>query len=124
MVGDNIYHFEMQTSQWTQADSHHSNPDGTINLHNLKKDTKSDKVLISTKFVYFGSAAPYVPATILEGIGFKNRRNYRKYNLDACGKLIAWLLNNYSHDIASVIADPIFFDKSEKRYSAGNNKII
>lgn len=46
MVGDNIYHRDPSTNEWRQADSHHSNSDGTVNTHNLNKDTKTDRILI------------------------------------------------------------------------------
>src|SRR6056297_2740084 len=40
LVGDNIYHRE--NGKWVQEDSHHSNPDGTLNEHNLKTDTSAE----------------------------------------------------------------------------------
>ena len=58
MVGDNIYNYDSTHKEWHQADSHHSNPDGSVNPHNLFTDTKTDKVLISRHFFYFGREAP------------------------------------------------------------------
>jgi len=52
MVGDNIYHRDA-TGHWHQADSHHSNADGSVNPHNLSKDTKTDKVLHFTPLFLF-----------------------------------------------------------------------
>lgn len=76
MVGDNIYYYDPANSEWRQADSHHSNADGTVNSHNLEIDTKSDNVLISEHFFYFGSAAPVVPFDLLKTVGYRNGRNY------------------------------------------------
>ena len=73
MIGDNIYHRQGLTRDWTQVDSHHSNPDGTPNQINIKKDTSADRVLISREFFYFGRSAPAVPAEILSVLGFTNR---------------------------------------------------
>ena len=54
MFGDNIYH-HLENGEWMQEDSHHTNVDGTINEHNLERDTQTtDKVLIAEEFFYFG----------------------------------------------------------------------
>ena len=57
--GDNIYHHVNDV--WIQEPSHHSLRDG-INQINLKKDTSTDRVLISEKFYYFGGDAVPLPA--------------------------------------------------------------
>lgn len=59
--GDNIYD-EPDGENWIQADSHHSMPDGVINVKNLNSDLKANRVLISQKFVYWGSDGPVVPS--------------------------------------------------------------
>ena len=123
LVGDNIYWFDISTGFWRQADSHHSNADGTPNEFNLKRDTKSDKVLISTSFFYFGKAAPIVPPALFQTINFKNGRNYRRYDEHACLGLLEWLIIEHRSMLNKVFADPFFFEMSEKRYSARNNKI-
>jgi len=58
--GDNIYHHD-EDGNWVQEYSHHSLPDGTLNLDNLNRDTSKDAVLVSYDFVYWGSLAPEVP---------------------------------------------------------------
>lgn len=58
--GDNIYHRDDQ-SNWLQARSHHSHPDGTLNQANLLRDTSSDNVLWGEDFAYFGRSAPLIP---------------------------------------------------------------
>lgn len=53
MYGDNIYHKD-KNNIWQQADSHHSYENGVTNLDNLNRDTKSEYVLLSDNFYYFG----------------------------------------------------------------------
>jgi hypothetical protein len=124
MVGDNIYHRDAKTRAWLQADSHHSNPDGSTNLHNLASDTKADCVLVSSHFFYFGRAAPAVPTAVLESLGYGNVRDYRVYkNADGNG-LLGWLVQTFHDSLNLVLADPFDFERSAKRYSGADNKII
>ena len=123
LVGDNIYHFDSAAKRWRQADSHHSNADGSVNLHNLRVDTQIDNVLISHHFFYFGIEAPTVPKGLLDSIGYKNGRNYRVFHEIACAALIDWLHTSFRGSLNTVKADPFDFDNSDKRYSAGDNKI-
>jgi hypothetical protein len=123
MVGDNIYYFESANQQWQQADSHHSNTDGSINVHNLENDTQTDKVLISDHFVFFGTEAPVVPKSMLESIGYENRRNYRVFDCPVCDTLIKWLQTCFRKSFNTVVADPFDFSSSEKRFSVKGNKI-
>jgi hypothetical protein len=58
--GDNIYHRDTN-GNWVQADSRHSRDD-LANEDNLRRDTKTtDRVLISSDFVYWGEDAPNIP---------------------------------------------------------------
>jgi hypothetical protein len=123
MVGDNIYHWDAAAETWIQADSHHSNPDGTPNPHNVANDTKKDRLLLSRHFFYFGRDAPPVPVAILESIGFRNGRNYRVFSESQCGGLLDWLKRTFGRWLNLVAADPFDFESSSKRYSAGDNKI-
>jgi len=123
MVGDNIYYFESANQKWQQADSHHSNTDGSINIHNLENDTQTDKVLISDHFVFFGTEAPVVPKSLLEAIGYENRRNYRVFEYSVCDALIKWLQTTFKKSFNTVVADPFDFSSSEKRISVKGNKI-
>jgi hypothetical protein len=123
MVGDNIYYFESANQKWQQADSHHSNTDGSINVHNLENDTQTDKVLISDHFVFFGTEAPVVPKSLLESIGYENRRNYRVFEYPVCDALIKWLQTTFKKSFNTVVADPFDFSSSEKRFSVKGNKI-
>lgn len=60
MYGDNIYH--RAGTEWVQADSHHSLPGGLLNKANLAWDTSVDRLLVATRFVYWGRSAPTIPA--------------------------------------------------------------
>ena len=61
--GDNIYH-QNKAGNWEQEDSHHSYENGIVNEANLLHDTKTDRVLISKYFVYFGGDGPEIPANL------------------------------------------------------------
>ena len=123
LVGDNIYHHNGTGGAWRQADSHHSNVDGTVNLHNLRVDTSADAVLISHHFFYFGSRAPEVPKHLLDDIGYKNARSYRVFDEQTCRGLIDWLHENFGSLLNVVAADPFNFADSHRRYSAEDNRI-
>lgn len=66
MYGDNIYHFVDSESRWVQADSHHSLEDGTENEVNKDRDLKSEHVLMSSHFWYFGGKPIEVPTAFKE----------------------------------------------------------
>lgn len=79
VFGDNIYSKD-SNGRWLQADSHHSLDHGVINFRNVANDTKADKVLIGSRFAYWGADAIPIPAefcgagseTIMLGIGFRS----------------------------------------------------
>jgi Nucleotide modification associated domain 2 len=123
MVGDNIYYFDKAAGVWHQADSHHSNPDGTINRDNLARDTRADSVLISRHFFYFGREAHIMPQTLLDAIGYKNQRSHRVFDYAEASRLIEWLQRSFRGTLNQVSGDPFDFDESQKRYSAGTNKV-
>ena len=61
--GDNIYH-RNASGGWLQADSRHSQ-DGIANEFNLRRDTRTtDRVLISSDFIYWGENAPKIPKSL------------------------------------------------------------
>ncbi len=59
--GDNIYHRDSDSEQWQQEDSHHSYRCGQVNFRNIDHDTKTDRVLISDEFIYWGKSGPIIP---------------------------------------------------------------
>jgi len=122
MVGDNIYHRESINGPWIQEDSHHSNLNGTTNKDNLKRDTKSINVIISSFFFYFGSEAPIVD---LYSIGYSNHRGYSKKDLGekAVADFITEIEKNYRKNINIITADPINFDIASKRVDQDTGKI-
>jgi hypothetical protein len=123
MVGDNIYHRDPSTHKWCQADSHHSNPDGSPNSYNLKRDTGTDQVLLARHFFYFGSAAPVVPRRIIDAIGFKNGIGYRVFDANTCRHLINWLETTHRQSLNLFVAPPFDFAHSDRRYSGRGSKI-
>jgi hypothetical protein len=124
MVGDNIYHRDPNDHEWRQADSHHSDPDGTVNRYNLSRDTKVDCVLLSNRFLYFGKAAPGVPQSTLDKIGYKNPRSYRRFDYPTAQPILDWLQLNFRASINELVADPFDFAQSGRRYSGQGSKLV
>ena len=124
MLGDNIYHKDDE-GHWLQEDSHHSNPDGSPNLVNLRRDTrKTNQVLISDCFLYFGSQAIAID---LESIGYRRIRNFRKIKLSEsveAQNLIASIVNQNKSNLNLVISDPCQFMDSHQRVDQGSGKIV
>lgn len=122
MVGDNIYH-RMPSKKWNQLDSHHSNPDGSKNSDNLKRDTSADKVLISERFYYFGKNAKKIN---LERIGYKNHRGHSKKKLD--DKKISDFIKKFENKnklyMNIVTGDPFDFRAAAKRVNQITGKIF
>lgn len=63
--GDNIYFKNPKSNRWHQENSHHSLEDGSANKANVADDTQTDRVLVSTDFVYWGGRGPRIPAKFL-----------------------------------------------------------
>lgn len=123
MIGDNIYR-RAAGGNWEQIDSHHSNPDGTPNTHNLSRDTARDAVLVSSDFYYLGRAALPIPTQILLNLGFKNRIGHYRYSEVECLALLTWLTTSCGSNHNQVIADPYDFLSSQMRYLGNTNKIV
>lgn len=61
IYGDNIYHRDLD-GNFLQEDSFHSELHGVASIPNLTRDTgRTDRVLISRKYAYWGDAAPLIP---------------------------------------------------------------
>lgn len=116
MLGDNIYHRDAASGEWHQLDSHHSQADGSPNPLNIAKDTGADRVLVSSDFYYFGSAAPVVPEHILSALGYRNRRAHRVFDLAECAELISWI-RCFRVAANKVFSNPFDFHASAMRYS-------
>ena len=124
MLGDNIYHKD-ENSGWIQEDSHHSNPDGTQNPVNLNRDTgKTDQVLVSNYFLYFGEQAQHVD---LDSIGYGRIRNYTKIKLsdsEQARNLITSMFRRHRSSINMVVSDPCQFMDSHQRVDQGTGKFL
>ena len=106
--GDNIYH--MENNIWRQADSHHSNMDGTINYHNLNRDTKHPQVLISNEFYYFGVNHIKIPDSLVE-ICKSGQGHKRNHDPRLVKRFIQWLEKRFS---PGLIGLPLQFEKFER----------
>lgn len=124
MLGDNIYSRTNEDSPWHQEDSHHSFPDGSPNQSNIDKDTRSNAVLVSEHFVYYGKDAIEVPQEVRDEIGYSNGRGHRVFTEDGATPLLEWFDHTTSGILNMVVADPFDFRLSGARYSSGSNRII
>ena len=122
LLGDNIY-FQNEDKSWNQAHSHHSLADGSINEHNLKRDTGSKNVLISDHFFYFGGFAPSIPPELMTQLNYINGRNHRVFPFEAASPLVGWVESTFSDWLNLVKADPFNFDNSGAHYSAETNRV-
>jgi len=124
-VGDNIYHRDAPGAPWVQEDSVHSLEDGSQCPLNTAHDTRVNRVLLSERFIYFGAAAPAVPAHILADLNYtKNPRDMRKYNLAKAKGLIDWLEPQVVGNRNILLDDPINFAASSKRFSATHKRMV
>ena len=93
--GDNIYHNVIEGRSAIQSDSHHSLSGGGTNYDNLKRDIKSNRILISDNFIYFGKDAEYPPEHLRcrDDVEFPaDVRNFRnKYSNEHTRDIVAWL---------------------------------
>lgn len=119
LVGDNIYHRKTTDEPWVQENSVHSLADGSQCPLNTAHDTRVNRVLLSTRFIYFGLVAPSLPGEVREALNYKkNARDYRRFDADKAAPILAWLEPQVEAHSSAVLADPINFDVSFKRYSA------
>lgn len=123
LVGDNIYHRDSPGAAWRQEDSHHSSDDGTANVYNVERDTSSNNVLISNRFLYFGKNAPVVPPAILDAIGYKNVRSYRRIDQAVAKPIIDWLLSEFGRKLNVLAGYPFDLENSAQRYSVADNRV-
>lgn len=122
MVGDNIYH-RSAGGHWEQESSVHSKADGLPDPYNTAHDTRTDRVLLSERFVYFGAAAPTVPAEILEAMGYKNQRGYRKFKAKQSLGLFGWLDEQTAGRYGIVNGAPFHFASAHKHYDKKKDRL-
>lgn len=99
MYGDNIYH--RVDGNWMQEPSHHSMMDGSINIANLERDTKTDIVLLSTEFYYFGNNAIQIPKKF-DGLIGRGRNHRVSYDNNIIVKFINFVSKNYDMGINGI----------------------
>ena len=119
MVGDNIYH--QVAGHWQQLNSHHSYPDGSPNIHNVKNDTQTNVVLVSEYFFYFGISAVEIPSPILRNMNYRNGRHHRVFDLSAAQPILKFIESNFTPN--RLLGDPFDFEAASSRYSAQDNKV-
>jgi hypothetical protein len=124
IVGDNIYHRSPSSKKWQQEDSHHSKPDGSPDPHNIQHDTQTNRVLVSSRFYYFGRTAPRVPEEILGDLGFRNGIGHRVFSIQDAQPFLSWLETSFGSQVNLVLGDPFQFTQSAARYSKKVDKVI
>lgn len=109
--GDNIY-FKNENGDWHQQDSHHSYEEGKQNYHNIQRDTQTDRVLVSTDYVYWGGKGPEIPEKFRnyngEGIRKKGSSYKRNFPPDLIEEFVKWLR---SLDVGGYIGEPLDWSK-------------
>ncbi len=93
--GDNIY-FKDDTDRWYQQDSHHSYCNGTLNPHNIRNDTRTDRILLSTDYTYWGGSRPEIPLRFRDYNGFDicaMRYHKSQFPEILVSDFITWLLS-------------------------------
>lgn len=92
MHGDNIYHKSNAT--WIQAHSHHSLEDGKVNIRNLRRDTQSDNVIVSSCYYYFGENCIKIPKNIFRHLHVQ--LGEKKIGKDHVKDLVEYVSGQYS----------------------------
>ena len=90
--GDNIY-FKDNAGQWQQQDSHHSYRNGMPNPYNIKNDTQTDRVLLSTEYAYWGGSGPEIPQQFsnYDGLDIFAIRNHKcRFRKELVNDFLAW----------------------------------
>lgn len=93
--GDNIYYRSEDDTEWLQRDSFHSNNDGSPRAEHIRRDTSTDRILISEDFYYFGGEGPEVPAQFRDSERYdlcrKVRTRKRLTDEGWIEEFVAWL---------------------------------
>lgn len=125
LVGDNIYHRDYAGAPWRQEDSVHSLASGKQCPENTTHDTRINRVLLSDRFIYFGTQAPAMPASVLKAMDYeKNARDYRVFSEKEAKPLLAWLEPKLAVKPNTLVADPIDFASGGKRFSATLKRLV
>lgn len=113
MYGDNIY--VQRDGKWMQANSHHSNENGSPNMHNVRRDTSHPFVLVSNHFYYLGGKAISIPLQFCGAGGHDicHRRQGHRYNFprEFAAAFLDWL---ESTNVPGCQGDPLLFSGFER----------
>ena len=64
-----------------------------------------------------------LPQALLEEIGYRNARNYRRFQLHACQALLGFM-GAHECSVRNVLAgDPVDFERCDMRYSGADNRL-
>ncbi|WP_350287586.1 hypothetical protein [uncultured Croceitalea sp.] len=108
--GDNIY--VQKEGKWNQSFSHHSNVDGSINDHNLKRDTRWPNTLISHRFYYFGENYVEIPENLKDDV-CKKMQGHKIVADKPAMAFLKWLETNFT---PAIHGDPLEFSKGFRHY--------
>ena len=96
--GDNIYHRDKLTDEWIQENSFHKDGEG-LGRGNLANDTgKTDNVLISKTFAYWGENAPHFPNHLTHLIPPKQGDRYNATD-EENQAILNWIQSTQDHGI-------------------------
>lgn len=111
MYGDNVYHTdksEHPVRKYIQDECAHSHDDGSFYQEHYDRDTKSDKVLLSKTFYYFGNRCFDLPEEFaFIRLGETDMRGNNTYK-DLSGEdakiqsFVDWLSSNYTPGVHGV----------------------
>ena len=107
IYGDNIYH--QSKGKWYQANSNHSKKNGKPHIKNIKYDTKSEVVLVSEDFYYFGNkkiCLKEINKTFAYEVKKVRHKDYTGQSAEKLIKLIKIFLNKKKYK-KGIHGDPI-----------------
>ena len=91
--GDNIY-FKDDTGEWHQQHSYHSKKDGSPDPDHIQHDTKTNRVLLSKDYAYWGRSGREIPASFRDYNGSDicctNRSHRSRFSNVIVKDFIAW----------------------------------
>jgi hypothetical protein len=67
--GDNIYYRSGIDDEWIQRDSFHTTATGMRHPHHVNRDTRINRVLASSDYIYFGGFGPRIPDDLVDANG-------------------------------------------------------
>jgi hypothetical protein len=114
VYGDNIYH--KRGNRWVQEDSHHSYERGRPNRRNIARDTSVDRVLIASRFVYFGNNAPVIPNNFRSSKGIGENvccpgQGHRVFSAELTAAVQRWLERRAKWGLQGI---PLEFKKHDR----------